>query len=72
MIAKSKGLEDLFTEIVTNPAEWDPSGLLKLRRHIDPSGPQHNCPVGCNANICKGESSSSSFTLCSRKVILRH
>ncbi|KAH9176738.1 phosphatase phospho-type [Lactarius sanguifluus] len=53
-ILESKGLQDLFTEIVTNPAEWDPSGLLKLRRHIDPDGPQHNCPVGCNPNICKG------------------
>ena len=56
---KSKGLQDLFTEIVTNPAEWDPSGLLKLRRHVDPNGPQHNCPVGCDANICKGESPST-------------
>jgi pyridoxal phosphate phosphatase PHOSPHO2 len=53
-ILESKGLQDLFTEIVTNPAEWDSSGLLKLKRHIDPSGPQHNCEVGCNANICKG------------------
>ncbi|KAH9040126.1 phosphatase phospho-type [Lactarius pseudohatsudake] len=53
-ILEAKGLQDLFTEIVTNPAEWDPSGLLKLRRHIDPDGPQHNCPVGCDANICKG------------------
>ncbi|KAH9083854.1 phosphatase phospho-type [Lactarius deliciosus] len=44
-ILESKGLQDLFTEIVTNPAEWDPSGLLKLRRHIDPDGPQHNCPA---------------------------
>jgi pyridoxal phosphate phosphatase PHOSPHO2 len=51
---KAKGLQDLFTEIVTNPAEWDQSGLLKLRRHVDPNGPQHNCPIGCNVNICKG------------------
>jgi len=54
-ILESKGLQDLFTEIVTNPAEWDPSGLLKLRRHVDPDGPQHNCPRGCNENICKGQ-----------------
>jgi len=54
-ILESKGLQDLFTEIVTNPAEWDPSGLLKLRRHIDPNGPQHNCRHGCNPNICKGQ-----------------
>ncbi|KAI0256281.1 phosphatase phospho-type [Lactifluus subvellereus] len=53
-ILESKGLQDLFTEIVTNPAEWDPSGLLKVRRHVDPNGPQHNCPVGCYPDICKG------------------
>ncbi|CDO75352.1 hypothetical protein BN946_scf184966.g20 [Trametes cinnabarina] len=52
---KSKGLENLFDEIITNPAEWDPSGLLKLRRRIDPSGPQHDCKVGCSPNMCKGD-----------------
>lgn len=54
-ILEAKGLQDLFTEIVTNSAEWDQSGLLKLRRHVDPDGPQHNCPIGCNPNICKGQ-----------------
>lgn len=54
-ILKSKGLENLFDEIVTNPAEWDESGLLKLRRRIDPDGPQHKCTVGCSPNMCKGE-----------------
>ncbi|KAI9511171.1 phosphatase phospho-type [Russula earlei] len=54
-ILQSKGLQDLFAEIVTNPAEWDPSGLLKLTRHIDPNGPQHHCPLRCNPNICKGQ-----------------
>jgi len=54
-ILESKGLQDLFVEIVTNPAEWDPSGLLKLRRHVDPNGPQHSCQHGCSANLCKGE-----------------
>ncbi|KAH9954129.1 phosphatase phospho-type [Russula dissimulans] len=54
-ILESKGLQDLFTDIVTNPAEWDPSGLLKVGRHVDPNGPQHNCPLRCNPNICKGQ-----------------
>ncbi|PAV18774.1 hypothetical protein PNOK_0561700 [Pyrrhoderma noxium] len=53
-ILKEKGLTDLFDLVVTNPAEWDPSGLLKLRRRVDPSGPQHNCKVGCSPNMCKG------------------
>lgn len=52
-ILKDKGLENLFTEIVTNPAEWE-GELLKLRRRVDPSGPQHSCKVGCSPNMCKG------------------
>lgn len=52
---QSKGLDELFDEIVTNPAEWDPSGLLKLRRRVDPAGPQHACKVGCSPNVCKGD-----------------
>ncbi|KAJ7287845.1 phosphatase phospho-type [Mycena rebaudengoi] len=55
LILKEKGLDAHFTEVVTNPAEWEPSGLLNLRRRVDPSGPQHNCTVGCSANMCKGE-----------------
>jgi len=54
-ILQDKGLLDLFTEIVTNPAEWDESGLLKLYRRVDPDGPQHGCMIGCSANMCKGE-----------------
>ncbi|THG98401.1 hypothetical protein EW026_g3773 [Hermanssonia centrifuga] len=54
-ILKEKGLDTLFDEIITNPAEWDPSGLLKLRRRVDPSGTQHTCQVGCSPNMCKGE-----------------
>jgi len=54
-ILQSKGLSNLFDEIVTNPAEWDSSGLLRVRRRIDPSGPQHACTVGCSPNLCKGD-----------------
>ncbi|KAF9454055.1 hypothetical protein P691DRAFT_693775 [Macrolepiota fuliginosa MF-IS2] len=53
-ILQSKGLENLFSEIITNPAEWE-NELLKLRRRVDPSGPQHTCKVGCSPNMCKGE-----------------
>lgn len=56
LILKDKGLDSMFTEIVTNPAEWTPEGLLVLRRRVDPSGPQHTCTVGCSANMCKGAS----------------
>ncbi|KII92830.1 hypothetical protein PLICRDRAFT_51170 [Plicaturopsis crispa FD-325 SS-3] len=54
-ILKSKGLDTLFEKIVTNPAEWDPSGLLRVRRRVDPNGPQHQCSVGCSPNMCKGD-----------------
>ncbi|KAI0031750.1 phosphatase phospho-type [Vararia minispora EC-137] len=54
-ILEDKKITDLFTEVVTNPAEWDSSGLLKLRRRIDPAGPQHDCKVGCSPNMCKGD-----------------
>lgn len=40
---------------MTNPAEWDSSGLLHVRRRIDSTGPQHACTVGCSPNLCKGE-----------------
>ncbi|KZS93956.1 hypothetical protein SISNIDRAFT_478376 [Sistotremastrum niveocremeum HHB9708] len=54
-ILNHKGLQNQFDEIVTNPAEWDASGLLKLRRRVDPTGPQHKCQVGCSPNMCKGD-----------------
>jgi pyridoxal phosphate phosphatase PHOSPHO2 len=54
-ILKEKGLDTLFKEIITNPAEWDASGLLRLRRRIDPDGPQHECKIGCSPNMCKGD-----------------
>jgi len=54
-ILEDKKLTDLFHEVITNPAEWEPSGLLNLRRRVDPNGPQHPCKIGCSPNMCKGE-----------------
>jgi len=54
-ILESKGLDELFTEIVTNPAHWEDGGLLHLQRRIGPEAPQHNCAIGCSPNMCKGE-----------------
>ncbi|GJN90974.1 hypothetical protein Rhopal_003988-T1 [Rhodotorula paludigena] len=53
-ILKHYGLETLFDEIVTNPAQFREDGLLELRRRVDPNGPQHGCKVGCSPNMCKG------------------
>ncbi|KAF7315488.1 hypothetical protein MIND_00064000 [Mycena indigotica] len=62
VILKEKGLDMMFTEIVTNPAHWDPSGLLVVRRRVDPEGPQHSCKIGCSANMCKGDELEAFFT----------
>ncbi|KAF8623090.1 hypothetical protein AX15_006501 [Amanita polypyramis BW_CC] len=54
-ILQDKKLTDVFHEIITNPADWDESGLLKVCRRVDPKGPKHSCKVGCSPNMCKGE-----------------
>ncbi|TFK73909.1 hypothetical protein BDN72DRAFT_834235 [Pluteus cervinus] len=54
-ILESKNLSNLFDTIITNPAEWTEDGLLALSRRIPPDGPQHSCPIGCSANMCKGD-----------------
>jgi len=53
-----QGLTEIFDEIITNPATWTDDGLLKIRRRIDPDGPQHNCTAGCSPNMCKGSVSA--------------
>ncbi|KAF7321698.1 hypothetical protein MKEN_00691200 [Mycena kentingensis (nom. inval.)] len=60
-ILENKGLVSMFDEIVTNPAHWDDSGLLVLKRRVDPNGPQHTCRVGCAANMCKGDELEAFF-----------
>lgn len=54
-ILSHHGLENQFTEIVTNPASFQSSGLLHLERRVKPDGEQHGCKVGCSANMCKGK-----------------
>ena len=47
-------LDQLFDEIVTNPAAFQPDGTLKLQRRVPTTAVQHGCTVGCSANMCKG------------------
>lgn len=55
-ILKHQGLDKVFDEIVTNPAEFDGEGRLILNRRIPVEHEkQHQCKVGCSANMCKGE-----------------
>ncbi|KAF8518771.1 phosphatase phospho-type [Gautieria morchelliformis] len=63
-ILQHRKLTHLFQEVITNPATWEPSGLLSVRRRIDPAGPQHNCSVGCSPNMCKGEELQALLARC--------
>lgn len=46
---------NLFKEIITNPAEFTPQGLLHLQRRVPADHPhQHACKLGCSPNMCKG------------------
>ncbi|KAA1478075.1 hypothetical protein DENSPDRAFT_657041 [Dentipellis sp. KUC8613] len=48
-------LGSLVIDICDVSIAWDPSGLLKLRRRVDPTGPQHCCKIGCSPKMCKGD-----------------
>jgi len=54
-ILEHHGMQDIFDQIITNPAHFDNNGTLIIKRRIDPSGPQHSCSIGCSPNMCKGE-----------------
>jgi len=54
MTEQDKGLNEAFSTVITNPAEWHEDGLLDVRRRIDPNGPPHGCLYGCGSNLCKG------------------
>ncbi len=62
-VPQDKAFEDIFEEIITNPAEWMENGALIVRRRIPPDGPQHSCSVGCSPNMCKGKVSLIPHTL---------
>ncbi|WRT70163.1 uncharacterized protein IL334_007157 [Kwoniella shivajii] len=56
-ILEKHGLASLFSEIITNPAHWNPSSPdhLIIGRRLPASEPPHGCSVGCLANMCKGD-----------------
>lgn len=63
-LLQKHGLSDVFTEVVTNPAQFDDKGKLCLRRRIPADAEvQHGCKVGCSANMCKGELETESESL---------
>jgi len=53
-ILKHHSLEYIFSNIITNPAEWR-GELLHLQRRVPVDGVQHECQVGCSPNMCKGK-----------------
>ncbi|KAH7108425.1 phosphatase phospho-type [Auriculariales sp. MPI-PUGE-AT-0066] len=54
-VLKANDLGHIYDETITNPAEWDNAGRLRVHRRIPADGPQHGCKVGCKPNMCKGE-----------------
>ncbi|KAH8920649.1 hypothetical protein BT69DRAFT_1265366 [Atractiella rhizophila] len=54
VILRHHKLDGLFERIITNPADFE-GDLLNVHRRVDPKGVQHECRVGCSANMCKGE-----------------
>ncbi|WVR00130.1 hypothetical protein IAU59_007272 [Kwoniella sp. CBS 9459] len=56
-ILEKHGLTSLFSQIITNPAHWNPSSPdhLIIGRRLPATEPPHGCTVGCLANMCKGD-----------------
>ncbi|WWC91767.1 uncharacterized protein L201_006714 [Kwoniella dendrophila CBS 6074] len=56
-ILEKHGLSGLFSEIITNPAHWNPSAPdhLIIERRLPETEPPHGCSIGCLANMCKGD-----------------
>ncbi|KAK4689605.1 hypothetical protein P7C73_g510, partial [Tremellales sp. Uapishka_1] len=56
-ILEKHGLSSLFSEIITNPAEWDAAepNWLHVGRRLPATSPPHGCAIGCLANMCKGD-----------------
>ncbi|CCO27076.1 hypothetical protein BN14_01110 [Rhizoctonia solani AG-1 IB] len=72
-ILAHNGLSDLFTEVVTNKAEWH-GDRLDIRRHVGPDDPPHGCTVGCSPNLCKGSELTSFLARCGEtydRIIVR-
>lgn len=55
-LAQHHDLTTLFSEIITNPAQFDSAqpDLLHVGRRLPASAPPHGCKVGCLVNMCKG------------------
>lgn len=53
-LLKANGMIDVFDRIITNPAWFDDSGKLNVKRYYDVSQP-HECINKCAVNLCKGK-----------------
>ncbi|RHZ63532.1 hypothetical protein Glove_329g52 [Diversispora epigaea] len=54
-ILKAHGILDLFSGIISNPANWQDNGQLNIQRLMPKTDPPHNCKNKCAENICKGK-----------------
>ncbi|KAI1294480.1 hypothetical protein EDD11_008117 [Mortierella claussenii] len=49
------GIDQLFSTIITNPAHFDKTGRLHIKRFLDLDQEPHHCPLPCHVNLCKGQ-----------------
>jgi len=56
-ILQHQGIRDHFDTIITNPADFSSENphRLVLHRRVGPNDPPHDCQVGCDENMCKGQ-----------------
>nr|CAG8658966.1 2473_t:CDS:10 [Entrophospora candida] len=53
-ILKAYDVYELISDIISNPAEWNEDGRLRVQRLYSPNDPPHGCENKCALNICKG------------------
>ncbi|KAG0314906.1 hypothetical protein BGZ97_008836 [Linnemannia gamsii] len=53
-VLKAYNIDNLFTGILTNPAQFDSRGRLNVTRYHGLDKEPHRCPLPCEPNLCKG------------------
>ncbi|KAF9273062.1 hypothetical protein BGZ68_001870 [Mortierella alpina] len=54
-ILRAYKIDHLFTQVITNPAEFDTRGRLNVVRFHGLDKAPHGCPLPCQPNLCKGQ-----------------
>ncbi|CAG8457322.1 4537_t:CDS:2 [Ambispora gerdemannii] len=54
IILKANKVDNLISQIITNPADWEDTGRLRVHRLHPTEIAPHGCLNKCALNICKG------------------